>query len=50
MVQTGVNQSLENTTGITQTLEARNTRIEAQFSRLELQQTRMMERLNTEVH
>ena len=41
-------QSLEMTTGITQTLDKRNTRIEAQFSRLEAQQTRIMERLNTE--
>ena len=43
-----VNRSLEITTGITQTLEERNTRIEVQFNRLEAQQTRMMERLNTE--
>ena len=47
-MEAGVNRSLEITTGITQTLEERNTRIEAQVNRLEAQQTRMMERLNTE--
>ena len=48
MMETGVNRSLEITTEITRTLEERNNRMDAQFSRLEAQQTRMMERLNTE--
>ena len=48
MMETGVNQSLQITNEVTQTLEERNTRIEAQFSRLQAQQTRIMERLNTE--
>ena len=40
----GINQSLEVTTGITQALEERNNRIETQFSRIEAQQTRIMDR------
>ena len=47
-MEAGINRSLEITTEVTQTLEERSTRIEAQFSRLEAQQTRIMERMNAE--
>ena len=48
MIDTGVSRSLGMTIELTPTLEERNTRIEAQINRLEAQQTRIMERLNTE--
>ena len=48
IMETGVNRSLEITAGITQILEERNARMEAQFSRLVAQPSRMMERLNAE--
>ena len=47
-MEAGINRSLEVASGITQTLEERNNRIEAQFGRLEAQQTRIMERINSE--
>ena len=43
-----LNRSLEVATGITQTLEERNNRIEAQFGILEAQKTRIMKRINSE--
>ena len=42
-MEAGIDRSLEVATGITQTLEKRNNRIEAQFGRLEAQPTRIME-------
>ena len=47
-MEAGINRSLEVATGITQALEERNNRIETQFSRLESQQSRIMERINAE--
>ena len=47
-MEAGINRSLKVATGITQTLEERNNRIEAQFGRLEAQQTRIIERMNSE--
>ena len=46
-METGINRSIEVTTGITHSMEERNQRIEAQFNRLEAQQTRLIERINS---
>ena len=47
-MEAGVNRSLEVATEITQALEERSNRIETQFNRLKAQQTRIMERINSE--
>ena len=44
-MEAGINRSLEVTAEVTQTLEERSARIESQFSRLEAQQTRILERV-----
>ena len=46
-METGINRSIEVTTGITHSMEERNQRIEAQFNRLEAQKTRLIERINS---
>ena len=45
-METRISRSIEVTTGITHSMEERNHRIEAQFNRLEVQQTRIIERIN----
>ena len=47
-MEAGINRLLEITTEVTQTLEEKSTRIEGQFSRLEAQQTRIIETINVE--
>ena len=45
-METGINRSIEVTNGITHSMEERQQRIDAQFNRLEAQQTRIIERIN----
>ena len=45
-METGITPSIEVTNGITHSMEERHQRIDAQFNRLEAQQTRIIERIN----
>ena len=45
-METGISRSIEVTTAITHSMEERNQQIEVQFNRLEVQQTRIIKRIN----
>ena len=47
-MEVSINRSLGTTAEVPQNLEERSTRIEAPFSRLETQQSRILERVNAE--